>query len=114
MRGSALVFTMFVSILTFGAVLYSTRSPEFELQDQIRDPAILAQFMETLDAEIMKECVADHESGRGVDLDYLATCGDFDLYSQYMRISKFEAVKKFEYVLVHSSSLLEFEDRLSH
>ena len=114
MRGSTLVFTMFVSLLTFGAVLYATREPSQQVLQPVRDPAMLARFMETLDPEVMKECVADHESGRGVDLDYLATCGDFDLYSQYMRISKFEAVKKFEYVLVHSSSLLEFEDRLSH
>ena len=41
------------------------------------------------------------------------TCGDFDAYAAYLRVSKFEAVKKFEYVLLHSSSKLEFDDRLA-
>lgn len=78
-----------------------------------RDSALLDTFMASLDPTIMKEYVAIHDAGKPSDLDYLATCGDFDSYARYMRVSKFEAVKKFEYVLLHSSSKLEFEDRLA-
>ncbi len=78
-----------------------------------RDKSLLKKFLRSLDPAIMKECVAQHDSGRPIDLDYLATCGDFDAYAKYMRLSKFEAVKKFEHVLLHSSSKLEFEDRLA-
>ena len=78
-----------------------------------RDRSLLNQFTATLDPVVLKECVAQHDSGGEIDMDYLATSGDFDLYARYMRISKFEAVKKFKYVLLHSSSKLEFEDRLA-
>lgn len=73
----------------------------------------LDAFLATLDPEVMKECVRQHERGREIDLDFLATCGDFDLYADYMGLSKYEAVKKFEYVMLYSSSQLEFEDRLA-
>jgi len=78
-----------------------------------RDKSLLDEFTATLDPVIIKECVAQHDAGDDIDLDYLATCGDFGIYARYMRISKFEAVKKFKYVLLHSSSKLEFDDRLA-
>lgn len=46
------------------------------------------------------------------DLDSLSKCADFDAYAEYLRISKLEAVKKFEYVLLFTDSELEFKDRL--
>ncbi|OYP34212.1 hypothetical protein CGZ80_15605 [Rhodopirellula sp. MGV] len=78
-----------------------------------RDRELLDQFMATLNPTIMQECAAEHDLGHTIDLDYLASCGDFDLYAKYLRISKFEAVKKFEYVMLYSSSKLEFEERLA-
>ncbi|WP_253157830.1 hypothetical protein [Stieleria tagensis] len=78
-----------------------------------RDKTRLDQFVQSLDPAVMKECVDRYDKGKPIDLDYLATCGDFEVYADYLRLSKFEAVKKFEYALLHSSSKLEFEDRLS-
>ena len=92
----------------------SKQNPLFSDGVSMRDKSLLNEFIATLDPDVIKECVAKYESSHDVDLDYLATCGDFDLYARYMRISKFEAVKKFEYVLLHSSSKLEFDDRLAH
>ncbi|MEM1069827.1 MAG: hypothetical protein AAGI63_13080, partial [Planctomycetota bacterium] len=80
---------------------------------EARDQSLLDQFMRSLDPTIMNECVTRHDEGQQIDLDYLAKCGDFEIYARYTRLSKFDAVKKFEYVLLHSSSKLEFEDRLA-
>jgi hypothetical protein len=85
----------------------SKQNPLFSDGVLMRDKSLLNEFIATLDPDIIKECVAKYESSHDVDLDYLATCGDFDLYARYMRISKFEAVTKFKYVLLHSSSKLE-------
>ncbi len=92
---------------------HAKQNPHFNDILSTRDKSLLDQFMATLDPAIIKECVAQHDSGREVDLDLLSTAGDFDIYARYMRITKFEAVKKFNYVLLHSSSKLEFEDRLA-
>ena len=89
------------------------QNPLFSDSVSVRDKVLLDKFIATLDPDIMKECITQQETSHDVDLDYLSTCGDFDIYARYMRISKFEAVKKFKYVLLHSSSKLEFDDRLA-
>ncbi|MDG2223743.1 MAG: hypothetical protein P8L85_20360 [Rubripirellula sp.] len=89
------------------------QNPLFSDAASTRDKSLLDEFIATLDPDIIKECVAKHETSHDVDLDYLSTCGDFDIYARYMRISKFEAVKKFKYVVLHSSSKLEFDDWLA-
>ncbi len=120
MRGTSFLVTAFVmSAIT--VVFFVTRQPDASKEGNTyftdvmatRDRALLDEFMSSLDPTIMKEYAAQHDAGRPVDLDHLSTCGDFDSYARYMRLSKFEAVKKFEYVLLHSSSKLEFEDRLA-
>ncbi|QDT11466.1 hypothetical protein [Planctomycetes bacterium K23_9] len=96
----------------FGA----SQNPMFSTNTDVvatRDPSLLAEFKATLNRDIILKCVAQHEAGREMDLDYLATCGDFDVYARYLRISKFEAVKKFQHVIIYSSSMLEFEERLA-
>ena len=80
---------------------------------ETRDRALFDEFMGSLDPAILIECTSKHDAGTPIDLDHLAKAGDFDAYANYMRVSKFEAVKKFQYVLLHSSSKLEFEDRLA-
>ena len=74
---------------------------------------LLEEFIATLDPEIMKACAQQHDLGQEVDLDSLATCGDFDLYARYVGISKLEAVKRFRAALLQSSSRIEFEDKLA-
>ncbi|WP_442509517.1 hypothetical protein SH528x_001094 [Novipirellula sp. SH528] len=89
-------------------------SPLFVTQSSAAaDQELLTEFIATLDPEVMKACAARHDSGGEVDLDYLSTCGDFELYARYMDISKYQAVIKFEHVMLHSSSRLEFEERLA-
>ena len=107
----------FVTLLVTGMTYFSLQEkqsiqPEFHYQSLADRPSLDA-FLETLDSEVMQECVARHDAGRSIDLDYLATCGDFEMYAKYMGISKYEAVKKFAYVLSYSSSRLEFEARLA-
>ncbi|MCD0457956.1 hypothetical protein [Roseiconus lacunae] len=120
MRAVTALLTM-LATSAFGVVLLVTQSEgdsksgntyHMDIVDA-RDGALLDQFLASLDPEIMKECVDQFDTGRPIDLDHLATCGDFDAYARYMRLSKFEAVKKFEYVLLNSSSKLEFEDKLA-
>ncbi len=113
-------FTFFISALTFFAIASSseespaTMSPQFVTQSSADgNQKLLTEFIATLDPEVMKACAARHDTGGKIDLDYLSTCGDFELYARYMQISKYQAVKKFEYVMLHSSSRLEFEERLA-
>jgi hypothetical protein len=115
---TSLAATTLVAMVVFMSQPASTRSETkgntyFTDIVATRDRSLLDHFTYSLDPTIIKECVAQHNAGKSIDLDYLATCGDFDAYARYLRISKFEAVKKFEYVVLHSSSKLEFEDRLA-
>jgi hypothetical protein len=109
---SSLAFVAFASRST-DTDWHAKQNPLFSDILETRDSSLLDDFMATLDRAIIKECVAQHDADGEIDLDRLATCGDFDIYARYMRISKFDAVKKFRYVLLHSSSKLEFDDRLA-
>ena len=109
---SALAFVSFVSRSSDNDQ-YVEQNPLFQDVVSTRDRALLDEFIATLQPAIIKDCVAKHDAGGGIDLDYLSTCGNFEIYARYMRISKFEAVKKFKYILLNSSSKLEFDDRLA-
>jgi len=87
----------------------SSSNPHY---DHVQDHRLLNEFYKSLDPEVMRECTAVYDLGGQIDIDYLSTCGDFELYASYTRLSKFQAVKKFEAVMLDSSSLLEFRDRL--
>ena len=106
---SSVAFVMFVS----GKPDESEKNTFFTNVVETRDRSLFDDFMGSLDPKILIECTDKHDAGKPIDLDYLAKGGNFDAYARYMRVSKFEAVKKFEYVLTHSSSKLEFEDRLA-
>ncbi|WP_182871179.1 hypothetical protein [Stieleria mannarensis] len=120
MRGITILMTMLVTSAVGAAIYVAKRADDpnsgntyFTDIASTRDRALLDQFMASLDPTIMKECAARYDSGRPIDLDYLVTCGDFETYARYLRLSKFDAVKKFEHALLYSSSKLEFEDRLA-
>ncbi|QDT04375.1 hypothetical protein K227x_27660 [Rubripirellula lacrimiformis] len=120
MRIAAVTLCLFVSSsLAYVAIgskkgdWRASQNPLFTDVLETRDSSLFDQFISTLDPVVIKACVAEHETSGKTDLDQLAKCGDFDLYARYMRISKFDAVKKFNYVLLNSSSKLEFEDRLA-
>ncbi len=115
---TAIVFaiTMLASLLTLTTDMYSTRPSQVTISSASlydEDRVLLDEFIATLNPEIMKTCTDRHDAGGAIDLVYLANCGDFDLDARYMRIPKFQAVKKFEYVMLYSSSRLEFEERLA-
>ncbi len=115
---ACLLITSSLAFVTFASrsnspELTTVQNPLYTDVLETRDHGLLDAFTATLDPSIVKACVAQYDESGDIDLDYLATCGDFDLYAQYMRVSKFEAVKKFKYVLLHSSSKLEFDERLA-
>ncbi|GAB5514835.1 hypothetical protein [Rhodopirellula baltica] len=76
------------------------------------DPEFIA-FWESIHRDRLLEYVDRYNETGQVDLDSLSKCADFDAYSAYLRISKLESVKKFEYALRFTDSLLEFQDRLT-
>ncbi len=122
MRTAALVTSLLVATsLAMVSIAARSHKPEASTEGNTyftdivasRDKTLLDKFQASLDPTIMRACVDHYDRGGQMDLDRLATCGDFDAYAAYLRVSKFEAVKKFEYVLLHSSSKLEFDDRLA-
>lgn len=94
-----------------GAQSQSQSNTYFSDIESARDESLLEEFIASLDKEKMGRII---DQRGDLDLDDLATCGDFDKYARYMRTSKFEAVKKFRYLLLYSDSRLEFRYRLSH
>jgi hypothetical protein len=108
-----LAFSAVITLLVFSSNLELRGSRAVEEYQTAESRAWLVEFMSTLDPTIMRECIARHDAGGAIDLDYLAECGDFALYARYLRVSKYEAVKKFKHELQYAGSLLEFEDRLS-
>ncbi|MEP2309339.1 hypothetical protein [Rhodopirellula bahusiensis] len=76
------------------------------------DPEFIA-FWESIHRDRLLDYVDRYNETGQVDLDSLSKCADFDAYSAYLRISKLESVKKFEYALRFTDSLLEFQDRLA-
>lgn len=112
----SLVSTSLIAIVAIGS---RSTAPQNQPQvnayltdtESTRDERLLEEFIASLDKEKMGEII---DQQGDLDLDDLATCGDFDLYARYMRISKFEAVKKFRHLLLYSDSKLEFRHRLAH
>lgn len=85
-------------------------NPYYTDIESTRDESLLEEFVASLDKDKIAEFVDGQDD---IGLDNLAACGDFDVYARYMRISKFEAVRKFRYIMLHSSSKLEFRHRLA-
>lgn len=122
MRGITVIVTIIVTVAVGAMYLKPSQSDTaplvvgntyYQSAASSRDSELLDQFIASLDKSIMRHCVDDYDAGRTIDVDLLSTCGDFDIYASYLRISKFQAVKKFEHALLRASSNLEFEDRLT-
>ena len=112
---ASLVATSLIAIVAIGSRSTDTQSQShlntyFTDVISTRDENLLEEFIASLDKEKMAEII---DQRGDLDLDDLASCGDFDLYARYMRVSKFEAVKKFRYLLLYTDSRLEFRHRLA-
>lgn len=108
---TSLIAIVAIGLRSIGPQSQSQSNAYFTVAKSTRDEQLLDEFIASLDKDKMAEII---DQRGDLDLDDLATCGDFDLYARYMRISKFEAVKKFRHLLLYSDSKLEFRHRLAH
>ncbi len=109
----------FTLMIAAGVWMVSTSTPRSSnphMSDSVpwnEDSADLTEFLKTIDRDLLVACVNQYDASGVMDLDKLAESADFDLYARYMRVSKLDAVKKFESAVLRSSSRLEFEDDLA-
>jgi hypothetical protein len=113
-------FSLTVSLLGVATMSHQLKQQRLQQKEQQevrelqRRRKMLQQFIATLDPEIMKACVKQHDSGKPMNLDTLVTCGDFETYAEYLRATRPDAVRRFKRALLESSSRIEFEDRLAN
>jgi hypothetical protein len=62
-------------------------------------------FLQSLDPDLVQQCLQRHQSGRAIDQKTLLQCGDFSLYAKHQQLPEHYAAGHFKNILINSSNL---------